>query len=59
MTSASAKPSKPAGLVIQELSLRHRVRSVLVVCLSSIQIQWRDQMRDKFGLGFRIVTPLI
>ena len=43
------------GLVIQELSLRHRVRSVLVVCPSSIQIQWRDQMRDKFGLDFRIV----
>jgi SNF2 family DNA or RNA helicase len=44
-----------SGLVIQELMLRHRVRSVLVVCPSSIQIQWRDQMRDKFGLEFRIV----
>ena len=43
------------GLVIQELSLRHRVRSALVVCPSSIQIQWRDQMHDKFGLDFRIV----
>lgn len=27
----------------------------MVVCPSSIQIQWRDQMRDKFGLEFRIV----
>jgi superfamily II DNA or RNA helicase len=44
-----------SGLVIQELILRHRVRSALVVCPSSIQIQWRDQMRDKFGLEFRIV----
>jgi hypothetical protein len=30
--------------------LRHRVRSALIVCPSSIQIQWREQMRDKFGL---------
>ena len=44
-----------AGLVVQEMLLRHRARSVLVVCPSSIQIQWRDQMRDKFGLEFRIV----
>jgi ERCC4-related helicase len=44
-----------AGLVCQELLLRHRVRKVLVVCPASLQIQWRDQMRDKFGLEFRIV----
>lgn len=44
-----------AGLVCQELILRHRVRKVLVVCPASLQIQWRDQMRDKFGLEFRIV----
>jgi superfamily II DNA or RNA helicase len=44
-----------AGLVAQELILRHRVRSILIVCPSSIQIQWRNQMRDKFGLEFRIV----
>ena len=43
------------GLVIQELLLRHRARSVLVVCPAGLQIQWRDQMRDKFGLAFRIV----
>jgi superfamily II DNA or RNA helicase len=44
-----------AGLVVQELMLRHRTRSVLVVCPAGLQIQWRDQMRDKFGLDFRIV----
>ncbi len=43
------------GLVAQELILRHRVRSILVISPSSIQIQWRNQMRDKFGLEFRIV----
>ncbi|WP_242392200.1 DISARM system SNF2-like helicase DrmD [Anaeromyxobacter oryzisoli] len=44
-----------AGLVVQELLLRHRARSVLVVCPAGLQLQWRDQMRDKFGLEFRIV----
>lgn len=44
-----------AGLVVQELILRHRARSILVVCPAPIQVQWRDQMRDKFGLEFRIV----
>jgi superfamily II DNA or RNA helicase len=44
-----------AGLVIQEMILRHRVRSVLVVCPSSLQVQWQEEMRDKFGLDFRII----
>ncbi len=44
-----------AGLVAQELILRHRARSILIVCPSSIQVQWKEEMRDKFGLEFRIV----
>lgn len=44
-----------AGLVALELIIRHRARKILVVCPSALQIQWRDQMRDKFGLDFRIV----
>src|SRR5512137_836949 len=44
-----------AGLVLQELILRHRVRTALVLCPASLQVQWRDQMRDKFGLEFRII----
>lgn len=44
-----------AGLVAQELIIRHRCRRILIVCPSALQIQWRDQMRDKFGLDFRIV----
>ncbi len=44
-----------AGLVGLELIIRHRVRKILVICPSALQIQWRDQMRDKFGLDFRIV----
>lgn len=48
-----------AGLVAQELMLRYRARTVLVVCPASIQVQWRDQMRDKFGLEFRIVDTAL
>ncbi len=44
-----------AGLVALELMIRHRARKMLVVCPSALQIQWRDQMRNKFGLDFRIV----
>ena len=44
-----------AGLVMQELILRHRTRTILIVCPSSIQVQWKEEMRDKFGLDFRIV----
>jgi SNF2 family DNA or RNA helicase len=43
------------GLVAQELILRYRARNILVVCPSSIQVQWKEEMRDKFGLEFRIV----
>ena len=44
-----------AGLVCQELMLRHRIRKILIVCPSAMQIQWQEEMRDKFGLEFRIV----
>ena len=48
-----------AGLVAQELILRHRARTVLIVCPSSIQVQWQEEMRDKFGLEFRIVDSAL
>jgi len=44
-----------AGLVIQELLLRHRARTVLVVCPASLQEKWRVEMLEKFGLDFRVV----
>ncbi|MCW6036291.1 DISARM system SNF2-like helicase DrmD [Spirulina subsalsa FACHB-351] len=45
-----------AGLVAQELVLRQRAHRMLIVCPSALQVQWREQMRDKFGLDFRIVN---
>src|SRR5947209_13148737 len=44
-----------AGLVVQELLVRHRARTVLVVCPSSLQLKWQLEMHEKFGLEFRIV----
>lgn len=44
-----------AGLVIQEMSLRHRARTVLIVCPASLQEKWRVEMLEKFGLDFRVV----
>ena len=45
-----------AGLVIEEMILRQRVRTVLIICPSAIQIQWQEQMLEKFGLQFDIVN---
>jgi SNF2 family DNA or RNA helicase len=44
-----------AGLVVQELLLRHRARSVIVVCPASLCVKWQTEMAQKFGLEFRIV----
>jgi superfamily II DNA or RNA helicase len=45
-----------AGLVIRELLLRHRARTVIVVCPPSLSLKWQDEMREKFGLDFVIVN---
>jgi superfamily II DNA or RNA helicase len=44
-----------AGLVIQEMLLRHRARTVFVACPASLQEKWRVEMLEKFGLEFKIV----
>ena len=44
-----------AGLVVQELLVRHRARTVVIVCPASLQVKWRTEMWEKFGLKFQIV----
>jgi hypothetical protein len=44
-----------AGLVAQEMLLRHRARRVLVVCPASLTLKWQDEMAAKFGLEFRVL----
>lgn len=45
-----------AGMVIQELLLRHRARTVVIICPAGLCVKWQDEMHDKFGLDFRIVN---
>lgn len=45
-----------AGLVIQELLLRHRARSAIIVCPPSLAVKWREEMLEKFGLDFVVVN---
>ncbi|HOI55619.1 MAG TPA: DISARM system SNF2-like helicase DrmD, partial [Phycisphaerae bacterium] len=44
-----------AGLVVQEMLLRHRARTILVLCPASLQEKWRVEMIEKFGLDFKVV----
>lgn len=44
------------GLVIQELLLRHRARTVIVVCPAGLAFKWQDEMQEKFGLDFTVVN---
>ena len=39
--------------------LRHRARTMLIVCPAGLTLQWHDEMRDKFGLDFRIVDAAL
>ena len=43
-----------AGLVVQELLLRQRIDTILIVVPPSVALQWRDEMRARFGLQFEI-----
>jgi superfamily II DNA or RNA helicase len=44
-----------AGLILSELYVRRRIRRALIICPASLQIQWRDEMSEKFHLDFTIV----
>ena len=46
-----------AGMVALELVIRHRARKILIVSPASLQVQWQEQMRDKFGLATPIRSP--
>lgn len=44
-----------AGLIAQELLLRHRARRMLVVCPAPLTVKWQEEMAEKFGLEFQIL----
>ncbi len=43
-----------AGLIVRELSMRQKVRRVVVCVPPSVVRQWRDEMEERFGLTFVI-----
>ena len=45
-----------AGLYIKELMLRGDLRRALVVAPGGLVGQWQDELHDKFGLNFSILT---
>jgi superfamily II DNA or RNA helicase len=44
-----------AGLVAQELLLRHRGRRIMIICPAGLTVKWRDEMAEKFGLDFTVI----
>jgi SNF2 family DNA or RNA helicase len=44
-----------AGLLIKELMLRGDVERCLIVVPASLEIQWQDELYEKFGLDFDIL----
>jgi superfamily II DNA or RNA helicase len=45
-----------AGLLAKELIMRGDAANILVVAPGSLVDQWQDEMRDKFGLDFTLLT---
>lgn len=43
-----------AGLIIRELTMRQKVRRVVICVPPSVVRQWRDEMEERFGLPFVI-----
>lgn len=44
-----------AGLIAQELILRHQAETVMVVCPPSLCGKWQREMHERFGLSFEII----
>jgi SNF2 family DNA or RNA helicase len=44
-----------AGLVLEELLLRRRIRRVLVLCPAMLSLQWQYELRRKFSLDFQVI----
>ena len=39
-----------AGLVVQEMLHRSRIKKILIVAPASLLLQWKSEMSEKFGL---------
>ena len=45
-----------AGLLVKELLMRGDAQNILVVAPGGLVDQWADEMRDKLGLTFQLLT---
>lgn len=43
-----------AGHIMLELKARNEFHNVLIVCPKSLQIKWREELKEKFALFFKI-----
>ena len=44
-----------AGLIVQEMLHRGRIKKILIVAPASLLYQWQAEMQEKFGLDFKII----
>ena len=44
------------GLTIKELLLKNKIHRILIISPSGLQVQWQEEMNDKFNEKFSIVT---
>ncbi|EHQ34549.1 DISARM system SNF2-like helicase DrmD [Methanoplanus limicola] len=44
-----------AGLITQELIRNKKIRRIIIICPSALQIQWQDEMKEKFNIDFTIL----
>lgn len=44
-----------AGLIVNELLARGRIKKILIVAPASLTIQWQAEMEEKFQLEFKII----
>jgi SNF2 family DNA or RNA helicase len=45
-----------AGLLIKELKVRGDLERCLIISPGSLTDQWQDELAEKFGLNFEILT---
>lgn len=43
-----------AGHIMLELKARRELQNVLIVCPKSLQVKWKTELQEKFGIPFRI-----
>lgn len=43
-----------AGHILLEMKARGQLRNALIICPKSLQVKWREELLNKFGLSFKI-----